>query len=65
MCFLPSLSTPTALKIIVLAEALAVDVDDQDLDLVPAPLLQLFELLGAGLDDLPAHGAARNPYRGG
>ena len=41
---------------------MAVDVDDRDLDGVPAPLLQLFELLCAGFDRLAArrtHSAQR------
>jgi hypothetical protein len=41
-------------------ETLAIDVNHQDLDLIPAPLLQLLELLNARLDRLPTDGAARN-----
>jgi len=46
-----------------LAETLAVDIDHQNLDLFPAPLLQLLKLLGAGLDGLAADGAARDSHR--
>src|SRR5947209_14424971 len=45
------------------AKALAVNVDHQDFDLIPPPLLQLLELLDASFNDLPADRAARHPYR--
>jgi hypothetical protein len=37
------------------AEALAVDVNRQNLDLISAPLLQLLDLLDAGSHGWPAH----------
>jgi hypothetical protein len=46
-----------------LSEALAIDVNHQDRDALPAPLLQLLELLAAGLDRLAADGTARDAYR--
>ena len=45
------------------AETLAVDVDHQNLDLIPAPLLQLLELFDASVDGFAADGAARHPDR--
>ena len=45
------------------AETLAIDVDHQNLDVLPAPLLQLLELLGTRLDGFAADGAARNAHR--
>ena len=47
---------------VMLGKTLAIDVNHQDLHLIPAPFLQLLELLDAGLDSLPADGAARNAY---
>lgn len=44
-------------------ETLAINVDHQNLHLIPAPLLQLSQLLDAGLYGLAADGAARYPHR--
>ena len=50
---------------VVFAKALAVDVDDKDFHLVPSTLLQLLQLLGAGLRRLPADRAAGYAHGGG
>ena len=52
---------PNSAEDVVSTETLAVHVDHQNLDLVPAPLLQLLELLDARLDGLAADGAAGYP----
>ncbi len=63
MCFLPSTIHSHRAENVMRAETLAVNVDHQNFDLVPPPLLQLLELLDAGLDRFPADRAARHPYR--
>src|SRR5262249_49356058 len=45
---------------VMFGETLTINVNHQDLDSIPAPFLQLPELLDAGLDGLPTDGAARN-----
>ena len=49
---------------VVLGEPLAVDVDHQNLDSVPAPFPQLLELFGTGFDGLPADGALGHSHGG-
>jgi hypothetical protein len=39
-----------------IGEMLAVNVDDQNLDVLPAPFLQLLELVDAGFDGLASDG---------
>ena len=48
---------------VVLGETLAVDINHQNLNLIPAPFLQLLELLDACLHGLAADGATRNAHR--
>jgi hypothetical protein len=45
------------------SETPAIDVNHQDLYLIPTPFLQLLELLDAGLHGLSTDGAARNANR--
>src|SRR5215831_20210828 len=42
---------------VMFGETLAIEVNHQDFHLIPAPFLQLLELLYAGLDSLPTDGA--------
>jgi hypothetical protein len=64
MCFLPSTSSHRA-ENVVLSETLAINVDHQNLDVLPTPLLQLLELLGTGFDGFAADGTARDAHRFG
>src|SRR6516165_723925 len=47
------------------SKALAIDIDDQNFHLIPAPLLDLLQLFGAGFDRVPADRALRDANRGG
>src|SRR6266581_9333922 len=57
MCFLPSASNAHRAENVMLGETLAIDVDHQNLDALPAALLQLLQLFDARLDGLAADGA--------
>ena len=46
-----------------ISKALAIDVHHQNIDVLPTPLLQLFELLGTRLDRFAADSAARDAHR--
>lgn len=52
------MSHPHGAENVVLGETLAVDINHQNLNLIPAPLLQLLELLDACLHGLPTHRTA-------
>src|SRR5215467_5736470 len=47
---------------VVLGETLAVDINHQNLNLIPAPLLQLLELLDACLHGLPTNRTPGDPH---
>ena len=48
---------------VMIGETLAIDIDHQNLDVLPAAFLQLLELFDASVDGLAADGAARYPDR--